>query len=111
MLVYLIFFIVHSYQFIVNLSALDFSLTPGGFVFIPQGESENLFNTGGGGKIGFRFTPGFTLAANAGWQQFSSGDLIQNSGVYAGLTAQISPQTGRGTNKGIKEKESSYIKN
>ena len=63
----------------------------------------------GGGEIGFRFTPIFTLAANAGWRQYvygfdiaksgvASRDLL-NSGVYAGVTAHITVQTGRGANR------------
>ena len=54
-----------------------------------------------GGKIGFRFTPSFTLSANAGWRQFASKSVIQNSGIYAGLTAQITFQTGSGTSEGV----------
>jgi hypothetical protein len=59
----------------------------------------------GGGEIGFRFTPGFTLAANAGWRQFhgngggTSGVL--NSGLYAGLTAQLTFRTGANRNEGL----------
>jgi len=54
----------------------------------------------GGGEIGFRFTPGFTVAANGGMRQFqtSSGDIF-NSGIYAGLTAQLSFQTGKNANR------------
>jgi hypothetical protein len=58
----------------------------------------------GGGELGFRFTPGFTLAANSGWRQFQdfqgSGQVL-NSGIYAGLTAQITFQTGANRNEGI----------
>ncbi|GBU29450.1 hypothetical protein R84B8_03015 [Treponema sp. R8-4-B8] len=53
----------------------------------------------GGGEIGFRFTPGFTLAANAGWRQFDKEGNIFSSGLYAGLTAQITFQTGKETNR------------
>ena len=60
-------------------------------------------NTGlywrGGGEIGFRFTPGFTIAANAGWRQFSADGGTFNSGLYAGLTAQLSFQTEKGVNR------------
>ncbi|MCL2763420.1 MAG: hypothetical protein FWD36_09500 [Treponema sp.] len=52
-----------------------------------------------GGETGFRFTPGFTLAANAGWRQYEGKDVF-NSGLYAGLTAQITFQAGRGTSEG-----------
>jgi len=54
----------------------------------------------GGGEVGFRFTPGFTIAANAGWRQFHLSDNeIFSSGLYAGLTAQLSFQTGRNANR------------
>jgi hypothetical protein len=53
----------------------------------------------GGGEIGFRFTPGFTLAASGGMRQYqTSGGDIFNSGIYAGLTAQLSFQTGKNAN-------------
>jgi len=47
-----------------------------------------------GGELGFRFTPGFILSANAGWRQFEDGDIVLNSGMYAGLTMQLTFQTG-----------------
>jgi len=56
----------------------------------------------GGGEIGFRFTPGFTIAANGGYRQYHMSDdtsKIFNSGLYAGLTAQISFQTGNNANR------------
>jgi tetratricopeptide (TPR) repeat protein len=56
----------------------------------------------GGGELGFRFTPGFTLAANSGWRQFQSADSVLNSGMYAGLTAQLTIQTGTNRNEGIR---------
>lgn len=46
-----------------------------------------------GAEAGFRFTPGFTLAANGGFRQFGTGEVL-NSGVYAGLTAQFTFQAG-----------------
>jgi hypothetical protein len=49
----------------------------------------------GGGEIGFRFTPGFTIAANAGWRQFLIDSGVFNSGIYAGVTAQLGFQTGK----------------
>ncbi|MDR2964248.1 MAG: hypothetical protein LBU88_00535 [Treponema sp.] len=64
----------------------------------------------GGGEIGFRFTPGFLIAANAGWRQYEEGwglsfinsnTRSMNSGYYAGLTAQITFQTGKRSNEGI----------
>jgi hypothetical protein len=44
-----------------------------------------------GGEAGVRFTPAFTLAANGGWRQYESvkNSGAFNSGVYAGLTAQL----------------------
>jgi len=55
-----------------------------------------------GGEVGFRFTPGFTLAANAGKKQYEekNGRLL-NSGTYAGITGQMTFQTGRKTSEGI----------
>jgi len=53
-----------------------------------------------GGEVGFRFTPGFTLAAAGGWRQFSAGGGLANSGVYAGLTAQMTFRTGGGWRDG-----------
>ena len=35
------------------LIGLDFNFSPGGFVFIPMGEGNTLYDTGGGGEIGF----------------------------------------------------------
>ncbi|MFP3040719.1 hypothetical protein LQZ19_02745 [Treponema primitia] len=50
-----------------------------------------------GGEMGFRFTPAFTLAAGAGWQQYQNpgdqGGLFM-SGLYAGLTARITLELG-----------------
>ena len=54
-----------------------------------------------GGEAGFRFTPGFTLAANAGWKQFMQGESVRNSGVYAGLTGQMTIHTGSGIARGV----------
>ncbi|MCL2765895.1 MAG: hypothetical protein FWD40_11565 [Treponema sp.] len=55
-----------------------------------------------GGEIGFRFTPGFTIAANAGWRQYEeSGGRLLNTGAYAGLTTQMTFQTGRSNNEGV----------
>jgi tetratricopeptide (TPR) repeat protein len=58
----------------------------------------------GGGELGLRFTPGFTLAANTGWRQiqgFNETDRVFSSGLYAGLTAQMTYQTGTNRNEGI----------
>ncbi|MCL2443496.1 MAG: hypothetical protein FWD13_08560, partial [Treponema sp.] len=55
-----------------------------------------------GGETGFRFTPNFLLAANTGWRQYQGRENnIFNSGAYFGLTAQITFQTGIGTNDNI----------
>jgi len=54
----------------------------------------------GGGELGFRFTPGFTIAANGGWRQYHlPNNELFNSGLYAGLTAQFSIQTGNNANR------------
>jgi len=54
----------------------------------------------GGTEIGFRFTPSFTIAANAGWRQYQLPDNgLFNSGLYAGLTAQLSFQAGNNANR------------
>ncbi|MCL2067871.1 MAG: hypothetical protein FWG99_10445 [Treponema sp.] len=50
-----------------------------------------------GGEAGFRFTPAFTLAANAGWRHFSAEGDTFNSGLNVGLTAQITLQTAAGS--------------
>ncbi|MCL2443307.1 MAG: hypothetical protein FWD13_07555 [Treponema sp.] len=73
----------------------------------PLGNSSADLFWRAGGEIGFRFSPNFLLAANAGWKQFQvtgsneQGSNVFNSGVYAGLTAQISFQTGRGISEGV----------
>ena len=61
-----------------------------------------------GGEIGFRFTPSFTLAANLGWRQYRSPQNeynskfpLINSNLYAGLTAQITFQTGGANREGV----------
>ena len=50
-----------------------------------------------GGEAGFRFTPAFTLAVNTGYRQFRNSGSIRNSGMYLGLTGQLSFQTGMAT--------------
>jgi tetratricopeptide (TPR) repeat protein len=59
-------------------------------------------NTGlwwrGGGEIGFRITPLITIAANAGWKEYSSGGKPFNSGVYTGIKLQLTVETGAKTN-------------
>ncbi|MDR2575678.1 MAG: hypothetical protein LBC52_04455 [Treponema sp.] len=66
--------------------------------YIPGFDGQNGY-TGmywrGGGEMGFRFTPDFTLAANAGWRQFQADDGVFNSGLYAGLTAQLTFRSGK----------------
>jgi len=53
-----------------------------------------------GGELGFRFTPNFLLAANVGWKQYELANDILKSGVYTGLTAQLTFNAGR-TNEGV----------
>ena len=65
-----------------------------------EGRSEPGFFWRVGGEGGFRFTPNFTLAANFGWRQFQEGSTIQNSGMYVGLTAQVTFQT-RSSREGV----------
>ncbi|MDR2543384.1 MAG: hypothetical protein LBC80_08065 [Treponema sp.] len=65
------------------------------------GNSEPGLFLRGGGELGFRFTPGFTLAANTGWRQYRITDNILNSIWYAGLTTQVTFHTGRGKNEGV----------
>ncbi|MDR2785400.1 MAG: hypothetical protein LBB83_05760 [Treponema sp.] len=54
-----------------------------------------------GGELGFRFTPVFTLAVNGGWRQYQSdkggggASGVFNSGIYTGLTLQITFETGK----------------
>jgi len=61
----------------------------------------------GGGELGFRFTPGFTIAANGGLRRYNAGsDSVDSggvfiSGVYAGLTAQLTFQTGKNANREV----------
>ncbi|MDR0443019.1 MAG: hypothetical protein LBH44_06405 [Treponema sp.] len=73
-------------------------------VYQPVFEGENG-NSGlylrCGGEIGFRFTPAFTIAANAGWRQFEIDSETFNSGLYAGLTAQLTFQTGNKNTGGL----------
>ncbi|MDR3019532.1 MAG: hypothetical protein LBU66_01345 [Treponema sp.] len=73
------------YQTVTGLGNDDASLSIPGFFWR------------GGGELGFRFTPGFLLAANAGWRQYheSNGRLFY-SGLYTGLTAQVTFHTGTG---------------
>ena len=57
-----------------------------------------------GGELGFRFTPGFIIAANGGVRQFNAGkdsasDSAFSSGLYAGLTAQMTFRTGKNVNQ------------
>ncbi|MDR1419981.1 MAG: hypothetical protein LBI86_06375 [Treponema sp.] len=52
-----------------------------------------------GGEAGFRFSPLFTLSAGGGFRQytFRPGNPVYE-GIYVGLTAQISFETGGGNN-------------
>ncbi|MDR2543323.1 MAG: hypothetical protein LBC80_07750 [Treponema sp.] len=66
-----------------------------------SGNSSSDLYLRSGGEIGFRFTPAFLLAANGGWRQFHKNNGLLNSGLYTGLTAQVTFQSGRGSNEGI----------
>jgi len=56
----------------------------------------------GGGELGFRFTPGFILAANGGWRQYHLADNgLFSSGIYTGLTAHITFQAGKKNSEGV----------
>ena len=53
-----------------------------------------------GGEAGFRFTPSFLIAANAGWRQYEdsrAGYTPSSSGLSAGVTAQITIEVGAGS--------------
>jgi len=61
-----------------------------------------------GGELGFRFTPGFLISANAGWRQYQlndnpdprkGGELF--TGTYAGLTAQLTFHAGNRTGEAV----------
>ena len=67
----------------------------------------------GGLEAGYRFTPVFTLAGNLGWRHYPSGSSgTLNSGLYAGLTAQVTFRTGAapagGTSADFDQYESVY---
>jgi len=72
-----------------------------------HGNSEPGLFLRTGGEIGFRFTPGFTLAANIGWKEYreqrteNKEQRILNSGMYTGLTAQMTFQAGRKSSEGV----------
>jgi hypothetical protein len=54
-----------------------------------------------GGELGFRFTPMFSLTAGGGWRQYRSGGSGDfNSGIYTGLTLQITFEAGRDSSVG-----------
>ena len=66
-----------------------------------SGSSDMFWRAGG--EVGFRFTPGFTLALNSGWRQFTASGGALNSGVYVGLTAQITFRTAAaGRSEGVR---------
>jgi len=71
------FFIALCYLFFAPCSllfGLDFAIRPRAFAFFPSevksAKGYPMFSTGGGG--GDIFTPGFTLAANAGYRQYQA---------------------------------------
>jgi hypothetical protein len=62
---------------------------------VEEGRGQAALWWRGGGELGFRFTPMFTLAAGGGWRQFQSGNGgVFNSGVYAGLALHITFESG-----------------
>jgi len=70
--------------------AIDGLLTPLGFYWR------------GGGEIGFRFTPSLLLSAHSGWRQYEDPRDNRhpvNSGLYAGLTMQITLDLGGGSGR------------
>jgi hypothetical protein len=84
------------------LSRLFFRVDGSIGAYVPSFDGNNGYTDmywRGGGELGFRFTPGFTIAANAGWRQLEAGGGAFSSGVYAGLTAQLSFQTGNNANR------------
>ncbi|MDR1315460.1 MAG: hypothetical protein LBK13_01195 [Spirochaetales bacterium] len=62
---------------------------------IEEGKGEPSLWWRAGGELGFRFTPMFTLAAGGGWRRFQSPSGVFSSGFYAGLTLQITLETGK----------------
>ena len=57
----------------------------------------------GGGELGFRFSPSFLIAAHAGWRQYEDSRPDRhafNSGLYFGVTAQITIESGSGSRSG-----------
>ncbi|GHV94844.1 hypothetical protein AGMMS50293_11640 [Spirochaetia bacterium] len=69
----------------------------GGMYSPGQGGNTGLWWRGGG-EAGFRITPMFTVAVNAGWKQYQSGENLFNTGLYAGLTLHLTLETGTKTN-------------
>jgi len=53
-----------------------------------------------GGETGFRFTPGFTLTAGAGWRQFQGSDRPLSSGIYAGAGLRLTFEMGERSSGG-----------
>ena len=67
-----------------------------------RGNSEPGLFWRAGGELGFRFTPSFLMAANAGWREYQLRENgLLNSGVYAGLTLQITFQAGSKRSEGV----------
>jgi hypothetical protein len=73
---------------------LDFA---GGIYQASQGGTKG--NPGlfwrGGGELGFRITPIITVAANLGYKEYLSGSRLLNTGLYAGLTMQLTFEAGK----------------
>ena len=56
-----------------------------------------------GGELGFRFSPSFIIAANAGWRQYEDSRQGYNpaiSGLSAGITAQLTLEARGSSNEG-----------
>jgi tetratricopeptide (TPR) repeat protein len=78
-----------------------FSVFQASFNSFKSGRSSPGYLWRAGAELGFRITPAFTVAANAGWRQYhESGEEVVNSGLYTGLTAQITFETGNSTRDG-----------
>jgi hypothetical protein len=56
---------------------------------VNEGKGRAALYWRGGGELGFRFTPMFTLAALGGWQQYQSEGGVFCSGAYAGLALRL----------------------
>ena len=84
---------------------IDGALGVNGFSYEERKSNPGLYWRGGT-ELGFRFTPSFIIAANVGWRHYTYGfdfadngfesSRFVNSGIYTGITMQLSFQTNRG---------------